>query len=562
MQTIQRLLPQGTVPSRAGEVPVRMSWSLPPRWGPDLFAVCATLVNLSGCYAHAGITGNPEAGPDDADFVVRVQLLGKIWRESDRKNIGELIRSVRHHWKIILRHGHTPIGDPFGTHLPEWCHSALELMAIADEACAGFGYPAEGGRATVDLREGFLHDLEQFSHDDLRRRSATLCRLVPPEECCVQPKGRTPQVGCTLRSLTHHVALLPPIGEVTTRWLVPPTPSKAGKFNMLLVPYPYSLKDDAVIGYGRRAKEGWGRFGLKQTWFPPGKFDESAEALGRFVDELVEEAQTQSGEPIHAVVLPELSLDYAHSHVIAQALQLRDDLKLFIGGVLARRGKGLPPQNRVMSVWFSDGAAEVPWHQAKHHRWKLERSQIGRYGLQLSPDEFEWWEDIDIGNRELSFVVHEESACMTVLICEDLARIDPVQPVLRAVGPNLVLALLMDGRQLPQRWSARYATVLADDPGSSVLTFTSAALIDRSPPDSPEPYEVGIWKDARGHTEIIGLPREHHAVFVSLQRRAVEERTLDRRSDGRTAIQYELARQLGVRHSSPPAWVATPQRSR
>jgi len=52
---------------------------------------------------------------------------------------------------------------------------------------------------------------------------------------------------------------------------------------------------------------------------------------------------------------------------------------------------------------------------------------------------------------------------LTVLICEDLARLDPVNDLVRAVGPNLVMSLLMDGPQLTTRWPARYATVLADD---------------------------------------------------------------------------------------------------
>ena len=55
----------------------------------------------------------------------------------------------------------------------------------------------------------------------------------------------------------------------------------------------------------------------------------------------------------------------------------------------------------------------------------------------------------------------------SVLICEDLARQDPAADLIRAVGPNLVIALLMDGPQLNGRWPARYASVLAEDPGSS-----------------------------------------------------------------------------------------------
>ena len=43
---------------------------------------------------------------------------------------------------------------------------------------------------------------------------------------------------------------------------------------------------------------------------------------------------------------------------------------------------------------------------------------------------------------------------------------------MHAIGPNLVFTLLMNGPQLKTRWPARYAKILADDPGSSVLSIT------------------------------------------------------------------------------------------
>ena len=60
-----------------------------------------------------------------------------------------------------------------------------------------------------------------------------------------------------------------------------------------------------------------------------------------------------------------------------------------------------------------------------------------------------------------------------VAVCEDLARLDAVAELLRTVGPTLVVTVLLDGPQLASRWTARYASVLADDPGSAVLTLTS-----------------------------------------------------------------------------------------
>ena len=96
---------------------------------------------------------------------------------------------------------------------------------------------------------------------------------------------------------------------------------------------------------------------------------------------------------------------------------------------------------------------------------------------------------------------------MSVLICEDLARPDPVGEVVRAVGPNLIIALLSDGPQLNSRWPSRYAGVLADDPGSSVLTVTSAGMAKLSKSGDPakdRPDVIAFWRDAKtGSTEIV-----------------------------------------------------------
>ena len=72
------------------------------------------------------------------------------------------------------------------------------------------------------------------------------------------------------------------------------------------------------------------------------------------------------------------------------------------------------------------------------------------------------------------------------LVCEDLAQIDDVADVLRSVGPMVLIIPLLDGPQLSSRWAARYASVLADDPGSTVLTLTSYGMARRSrPPGKP-----------------------------------------------------------------------------
>ena len=89
---------------------------------------------------------------------------------------------------------------------------------------------------------------------------------------------------------------------------------------------------------------------------------------------------------------------------------------------------------------------------------------------------------MDVPRRSIQIVEVGEGSTVVSLVCEDLAQIDDVADVLRSVGPMTVVTPLLDGPQLNSRWAARYASVLADDPGSTVLTLTSYGMAQRSRP--------------------------------------------------------------------------------
>jgi hypothetical protein len=120
---------------------------------------------------------------------------------------------------------------------------------------------------------------------------------------------------------------------------------------------------------------------------------------------------------------------------------------------------------------------------------------------------------------------------LCVLICEDLARPDPAGDLIRAIGPNLVIALLMDGPQLANRWPNRHATILADDPGSSVLTLTSLGMAQLSRPAAgPSRCRViALWKEEGAASVEIELPPEHHAAVLSISIKS----SVDWSADGR-----------------------------
>ena len=108
---------------------------------------------------------------------------------------------------------------------------------------------------------------------------------------------------------------------------------------------------------------------------------------------------------------------------------------------------------------------------------------------------------------------------------------------MRAVGPNLVIAVLMDGPQLTDRWASRFATTLADDPGCSVLSLTSLGMSNLSRPSSgPSRSRVlALWKDASRSATEIELPAGCGGVVLSLSTQYLQEWAADGRNDNKRA---------------------------
>lgn len=174
------------------------------------------------------------------------------------------------------------------------------------------------------------------------------------------------------------------------------------------------------------------------------------------------------------------------------------------------------------------------YKQYKHHRWQLDRSQIRRYGLSgvLNTDKT-WWESIKIPKRRVSFLNVGDRMTISHLICEDLARQDPIAELVRHVGPTLVVTILMDGPQLKNRWSARYATVLSDDPGCSVITLTSLGMVKRHSSEFGLMSRViALWNETGGgHSREIELAQGAEAVLLTFWIDELPEKTADGREE-------------------------------
>jgi len=89
------------------------------------------------------------------------------------------------------------------------------------------------------------------------------------------------------------------------------------------------------------------------------------------------------------------------------------------------------------------------------------------------------------------------------------------------------------GPQLNSRWAARYASVLADDPGSAVLTLASLGMVQRSRPQGRGPSRViALWKDSSTGVREIPLDPGAHGVLLTV----TMDRATRRSADGRWPV--------------------------
>jgi len=140
---------------------------------------------------------------------------------------------------------------------------------------------------------------------------------------------------------------------------------------------------------------------------------------------------------------------------------------------------------------------------------------------------------MEVPRRTVHFVEHGDEIVIVSLVCEDLAQIDSVAEVIRSVGPTVVFTPLLDGPQLSSRWAARYASVLADDPGSAVLTLTSYGMVQRSRPHRRDMSPVvALWKDPVGGLREIPLEAGAQGILLTLS----SDRGTRRSADGRCPV--------------------------
>jgi hypothetical protein len=491
-------------------------------WPPDLFALTEVLLGRSESYRFVlsppgGARWPPARVPGWSDAVVDAGRQLSAAAEDATRPIPDLLAAE---WEVFRNGVELPLERL--THGHDWrlCEALLTLHAIADEACAGLAVAldATGGAGSRYRARG----------RELLARTGSLSR-IPPQYLRVLPKVLTPPNGTSLRSLSRYASVHGP--GVETRWHKvrgrrPGDRPYDMAVNYLLLPWPLRVREsdfhplpDSVRHNG---KDPFGFF----EFVPSEGLDLD------LVDRMIVAARDEVGR-VHAVVLPESAVDASEIDALEALLEGHGVIALIAGVRQPARGPGQFPGNWV-HFGVSSGEHWMHIRQSKHHRWSLDEQQVYQYHLGGALHaHIRWWEAMEVPRRSLHFV-EAGGATLVALVCEDLAQIDDVADVLRSVGPTMIITPLLDGPQVSSRWTARYASVLADDPGSAVLTLTSFGMVKRSRPRGQGASRVvALWKDpGRGMREI-PLDADAQGLLISTR----TDRALRRTTDGRTPVE-------------------------
>jgi hypothetical protein len=562
-QVIATVLPNGTVPEeywrqyqakRSGLALDDESamYALPPAVPTDLFAAVGYLARVSGLVAF--FDPSPYCrdrrhcrfflGIDDRRALDRV---AEKWRDSRR---GAPPREVRDIWDVLRAAWDEPITSGSylqnGGEAPDWWIATFKLVMLADMALNRLlrdplSSEKYGGAVWEDvIRTMYRRPPREDGSPE--PPPASLTYLADSSVACVLPKVRVAPVGATLRNVTRNLSLLPGRGEVRCYWDLsveaPPSEDRE-TLDILLIPAPVSLSGRDFVpnvedGCSSRElhtyKKNWESFDLKQNWIAD---EETRASFIRDCCRLVSEAKRESG-CVNGVVLPEYALDWQLFELLCDQLKQHEPKLEFVISGSSNNCYETNGNHVLTRVWYDNAAPSkhITNSRGKHHRWRMDRSQVETYALSaaLNPKIRNWWENTPLGRREIHFQRFRQKSVFSVLICEELARSDPCHEILRAVAPNLIFTLLLDGPQIRNRWPAQYASNLADDPGSSVLTFTSYGLIDRSNRQGryPANHSIAMWKDDGGHFLEIPMPagKGMRGVLLSLWSEHVVDMTI------------------------------------
>ncbi|HUA45635.1 MAG TPA: hypothetical protein VMA77_10430 [Solirubrobacteraceae bacterium] len=517
-------------------------------WPADLFALSDLVLQRSEAHRFALSPPSGASWPPDrlGDWATGVADAGRSWSAWVEDHDQPFPELLAEEWAVFRSAVETPLSRLGHGHDWRLCEAVLTLHAIADEACSGLGVAltASDGYGAIYRARG----------RELLARKGSLSR-APVEALRVLPKVRTAPNGTSLRTLSRYVGVFRP--GVETHWhkvgaRLPATEPETEQTTFLLLPWPLRVRESdfrPVPGSVRSlTREPFGYF----EFAPSEELD--LDLLDRTLTAALDET-----DHVQTVILPESAVDESQIDELERVLAGHR-----IGGLIAGVRGRLERPGELPSNWVhygrSTGQGWQHMRQQKHHRWSLDEGQIDQYHLvgALHPH-IRWWEAMEVPRRSIHFVERADGAVLATIVCEDLAQIDEVAEVVRSVGPTIVVTPLLDGPQLSSRWAARYASVLADDPGSAVLTLTSYGMARRSRPNRRDPSSIiALWKDPVGGTREIPLEAGAQGVLLTMSVDLTVRRSGDGRQPVENCLQLSDVSVFQVRAAGSSATAPTP----
>jgi len=503
------------------------------QWPPDIFAFAHVALDRAEAYRFVV---SPPAGhewPPTPSWSEDVASAATSWRQWTQHPLGDPPDLVMREWEVVRSAATTSLDDLASGR--EWriCTALLTLHAISDQA-------AVHEPSNVDRDEDGEPAFNARSRDMLRR-TGSMSR-IHPGLLRVLPKYRTPPGGITSRSIARYGFVTGPAVDVrVNQFAEADAEPRSGECNVLLLPWPLQVTAadfrpvDGSIH--ERDIEPYGYF----------KFSPAEHVDASLADRVLTAARERA-ERIDLVVLPESSVSEADLDAL-EAVLARHGVSMVIAGVREEgHESGEFPANWIHFGALADGRW-THYRQDKHHRWSLDPRQIAQYHLdEVLDPRVRWWEALQLRRRSLHLMECPSGLTLAALVCEDLAHMDDVAELLRNLGPALLMPLVLDGPQLASRWTARYASIFADDPGSAVLTLSSHGMVRRSWKEGQPPSSVvALWRDPATGVHELELAAGAQALLVTADRMTAIRRAADGRSPELDVADLKLAKVTQIR---------------
>ncbi len=436
---------------------------------------------------------------------------------------------------------------------PSFSKSAFKLLISVDELFCGINICDYTFKSALSfwllLRTGMLKNsvasgADAISSPNLADNNAQFG--------FVTFKTSVPQTGLTINNLSHNLTVIKPSVKprVIANKLINASFDKKS-YNILFLPWPLEVDSESF----RQSKN-------KQIYMDDyfDFFDYSPTneiKIPHFYSSLISTIERVG--KIDLIVLPECAINDKMFNRLKEILFdcFGENSPSLLAGIYGDDKDNSCAKNAAMLAFVGEARSFDSVEQKKHHRWFLDRSQLRAYNLSgaLDPGK-KWWENISVDRRNLLIVHTLDGVRLCPLICEDLARQEPVAQAVRATGPNLVVSLLLDGPQLKGRWPGKYSAVLSDDPGASVFSVTALGMTMRSTGlgDSPS-RGVALWSEPNNGSETLELADNGIGIIVELEICEHDMWSLDGRIKKKPVLRKKFHSSIPLEFDAPVSYL-------